>query len=144
MDSVKQFNFTLKCTNKLSSSKYLQIKANIEQICNFALHQSKKYSLNNVAIAIRTDPKLHMSVYVKDGQVSFGVFSAHKNKIYLSVEDTYFNKLSFEDYEKFQMRIENYMIDLSKGIPLHVDNLLRAWEECLNPQIPPPGPGSSR
>ena len=143
MDSFEQYKFTLKCSGKLSSSQYLQIKANIETVCKFASQQSKQYNLNNVAIALQTDPHLFMTIYIKNNEIAFGIYEADKKKIYLSAEDTYFKNISMIYYDRFKVRIENHIKSLAKGIPLCVGNLLQAWEQKIKelqqqPTIPDP------
>lgn len=144
MDSIEQYNFLLQYTENIRISQYLEIKANIENVCTFTLQQAKKYHLNDFAIAIQLHKQLFMSVYYNNKQISFGLYDKSQKQIILTAPDVWFKNLKNIDFIDFIKRIENQTMAMSKGKIFNVDRLAKSWEKALSRQISHSEPDEER
>ena len=129
MDSIEQYRFSLLYTNTASNDKYLEIKNNIEKLCQHAKKMASIYNIKDAVFVHKIKKDLFCTIKIDNNNVYFGIYLFEKNKLFSFVPDDILKNVPPQTFDNFKQRIENISNQMSKGIYHNMGKLTLAWEQ---------------
>lgn len=74
---------------------------------------------------------LYLTIRLSAGKASFDIYDSNSCQIYQDVLDSILKNFDRDTFERFEKRCENMIKALSKGIPVNMGQLTKAWEEAI-------------